>query len=118
MANAFDPQKKPDLFLIRGDSYSIPVTFSGVDLTGSTVFFTIKPALTNDAGDTTAVLTIEVTSHDDPTNGHTIIPLSNTDTEIEPGEYYYDLQIKNGSTITSIPARKCKIYADVTRRTS
>jgi hypothetical protein len=111
-----DPQKKPDLFLIRGDSYSIPVSFSGINLTGSTVFFTIKPALTNDADDTTAVLAIEVTSHDDPTNGHTIIPLTSTDTEIEPGEYYYDIQIKNGATVTSIPARKVKIVADVTRR--
>lgn len=115
---SFDPQKKPDLFIIRGDSYSIGVTLSGMDLTGTTVFFTVKAALDADATDAAALIAVEVTDHDDPTNGHTIIPLSATDTTVTPGEYYYDIQVKDGDTITSIPVRKCKIYADVTRRTS
>lgn len=112
------PQKKPDLFIIRGDTVTINALFSGVDLTGTTVFFTAKPALTDDTTDTNAVIAVEVTSHDDPTNGHTIIELSSTDTDVEPGDYYYDIQIKDGSEITSIPARKLRIYADVTRRIS
>ena len=114
--SGLDPQKRPDLFIIRGDTYSIGLRLSGLDLTGTTVFFTVKPELTDDAGDTTAVISVEVTDHDDPTNGHTIIPLSASDTEVDPGEYYYDIQVKDGDTITSIPARKCKVYADVTRR--
>lgn len=117
MAN-LEPQKRADLFLIRGDSKTIKFTISGYDLTGSTVFFTVKPDLTNDAGDTNAVITVEVTDHLNPTGGVTEIPLSASDTDVAPGTYYYDIQIKKGSTVTSIPARKCIIYADVTRRTA
>lgn len=112
---------KPDITLIRGDSYSISFELteegSPVDLTGSTVFFTAKPALTNDVSDNTAVISVEVTSHSDPTNGKTSIPLSSTDTDVTPAEYYYDVQVKrDDDTIVSIRARKLEIVADVTRR--
>ena len=112
-----DPPKKADLNILRGDSYSISVNM-GMDLTGTTVFFTAKPALTDDATDTTAVISVEVTSHDDAANGVTTIALSPTDTNVAPGEYYYDIQVKNGSDITSIAPRKLKVFADVTRRTT
>lgn len=119
MANNYEPQKKSDIFIIRGDTTAITFTLTGYDLTGSTVFFTAKPALTDDAADANAVITKEVTSHSDPTNGITIIDLDSTDTDVTPGTYYYDVQIKDSSgTITSIPARKLTIYADVTRRTT
>lgn len=118
MANTMEPQKKSDIFLIRGDSASITFTISGLDLTGTTVFFTAKPALVDDSGDSTAVITKEVTVHSNPTAGVTIIELDSTDTDVTPGTYYYDVQIKDGSTITSIPARKLTVYADVTRRTA
>lgn len=112
-----EPQKQPDLFIIRGDSASISFAMTGVDLTGATVFFTAKPALTDDAADTTAVITKEVTSHTDPTNGRTMIELDPTDTDVEPGIYFYDIQVKKASgAIVSIPARKLRIWADVTRR--
>lgn len=112
-----DPQTKPDLFIIRGDTYNIDFT-AGMDITGGTVFFTAKPTIADEANDTTAVITVEVTDHSDPTNGVTVIPLSSSDTNIDPGEYFYDIQIKVGSTVTSIPVRKLKVYGDVTRRTS
>lgn len=112
-----DPQKKPDLNLIRGDSYSISVNL-GRDLTGATVFFTAKPALTNDTDDANAVIEKEVTVHDDAAAGQTTIALTPSDTDVEPGEYYYDIQVKSGSDIVSTPVRKLKVYADVTRRTS
>lgn len=115
---ALEPQKQPDLFIIRGDNVSINFNVSGVDLTGATVFFTAKPELTDDAGDTTAVIAVETTSHTDPTAGRTVIELSPTDTNVEPGIYYYDIQIKKADgQIASIPARKMRIWADVTRRT-
>lgn len=112
---------KVDITLIRGDSSSIDFTLtdnnSPVDLTGATVFFTAKPALTNDVSDNTAVITVEVTSHTNPTAGETTIPLSDTDTDVTPGEYYYDIQVKrDGNVITSIHYRKLEIVADVTRR--
>lgn len=114
---------RSNLNLIRGDSSSIGFEFqeNGVasDLTGCTVFFTAKPALTNDTGDTSAVITVEVTSHTNPTAGITTIPLTSTDTNVDPGEYYYDIQVKKvDNSIVSIPAQLLTISADVTRRTT
>ncbi len=109
---------RPDIEIIRGDTTSIDFTSNGIDLTGSTVFFTAKTAIDNDVDDSTAAIAVEVTDHTDPTAGVTVIPLSSTDTNIEPGEYFYDIQIKNGDTVTSIEPRKLEIIADVTRRTS
>lgn len=113
----------PDIEIIRGDSETIEfeLTDNGeaVDLTGSEVFFTAKPALTNDAGDTTAVIKKNVTSHSDPTEGKTQIILTSTDTNVTPGIYYYDIQVKkSGNIITSIKARQLEVLADVTRRIS
>lgn len=113
----------PDINITRGDSESIrfELTDDGVavDLTGSTVFFTAKPALTDDDTDSTAVIHVEVTSHTDPTNGITTIPLSATDTDVAPGTYYYDIQVKKADdTIVSIRYRLLKVWADVTRRTT
>lgn len=118
MADKLDPQKKIDLHLIRGDSYTIKFTISGMDLTGATVFFTVKSAIDADATDAAALIAVEVTDHLNPTAGVTEIPLSASDTTVTPGEYYYDIQVKKGSTVTSIPVRRCKIYGDITRRTT
>ena len=110
---------RPDLLLIRGDSKSLNLTFAGIDLTGSTVFSTVKPALSADADDATAVIAIETTVHTDPTAGQTTIALTGSDTTVTPGVYYYDFQIKSASgDITSIPARRLTVTADVTRRVS
>lgn len=110
---------RPDISLIRGDTSTIEFTLEGIDLTGATVYFTAKPAYDDDVTDAAAVIAVEVTDHDDPENGHTIITLSNTDTNVTPGEYFYDIQVKRaGTVITSIRARKLEVFADVTRRTS
>jgi hypothetical protein len=114
-----DPQKKPDIFLIRGDSGSINFSLPGVDLTGGTVFFTAKPTIDADVTDAAAVIDIEVTDFtgSDPTNGECVIPLSATDTSVAPGIYYYDIQVKTaGGTIISIPVRKLEVFGDITRR--
>lgn len=119
MATPLDPQKKPDIFIVRGDTASISFSFSGVDLTGATVFFTAKPEISNSADDSDATIEKDVTSHDDPENGVTTIPLTATDTNVTPGIYFYDIQIKSADgTITSIPVRKMQIFGDITRRTS
>lgn len=108
---------KPDLFFIRGDSATINLTVTGIDLTGATVYFTARATLptTAVADDSDADISVAVTDHSDPTNGKTVIPLSATDTDIDPGKYYYDIQIKNGSEVTSIPTRRLEIISDTTR---
>lgn len=108
---------KPDLKIIRGDTSSINFTLEGVDLTGSTVFFTAKAVIDDDVTDAAAAIAVEVTSHTDPTAGITVIPLTASDTNVTPGEYFYDIQVKKADgTIVSIPKRKLEVFEDVTRR--
>lgn len=110
---------RPDITLIRGDTSSISLTLTGIDLTGATVFFTAKAAIDNAVDDSAAAITVETTDHVDPANGVTSIPLSSSDTNVTPGEYYYDIQVKKAdNSIISIPYRKLEIVADITRRTS
>lgn len=114
---------RTDITLIRGDNSSIGFELTqdstAVDLTGATVFFTAKPTLANESDDASAVIHVEVTDHTDPTNGKTSIPLSASDTNITPGTYYYDVQVKTAAgNIISIPARRLEVVADVTRRTA
>jgi hypothetical protein len=114
---------KPDLKLIKGDTYSIRFELTNdnepVDLTGSTVYFTAKAAFDDDTADNAAIIAVEVTDHTDPTNGLTDIPLSASDTTADAGEYYYDIQVKKAdASIASIKYRKLEIYEDVTRRSS
>jgi len=110
------------LEIIRGDSQEITVTFEDVDslpldLTDKTVFFTVKNINGIDSDDDTdAKITKEITVHSDPTAGITIISLTPAETDIEPGEYFYDLQIVyNGSVISTIKDI-VTIIQDVTKR--
>ncbi len=113
-----------NLTIIRGDTTNITLTLTdqngdAIDLTGATVFFTAKPDFDNDVADADAVITKEVSSHSDPTNGITVIPLTASDTNITPGIYQYDVQVKDaGGSIFSLPARQLKVIEDVTRRTT
>lgn len=110
---------RPDITLIRGDNSSINFTLEGVDLTGATVFFTAKSAIDDDATDSSAAIAVEVTDHTNPEAGETVIPLTSSDTDVTPGQYFYDIQVKKGdNTITSIRYRKLEVIADITRRTS
>jgi hypothetical protein len=112
--------------ITRGDDESIVVTFTDVnddpiDLTGSTVFFTVKTAeRLNGQNDDDASIKKNVTDHTDPTNGITTIPLTSVDTNLDPtANYWYDLQLKDSSgNISSTRKGKFSILADVTRRTT
>lgn len=63
-----------------------------VDITGSTVFFTVKT--TTSITDANASLKKDVTSHTFPTSGETDIELTSTDTSSLLGCYIYDIKIK------------------------
>lgn len=103
--------------LIRGDDATITVTFADTDLTGATVYFTVKSSL--DDADADAVISKDITSHSDPTNGETQIALSSSDTADLAGKYYWDLQLKDsGGVITSTRYGVMNVDKDVTIRTS
>lgn len=111
---------------IRGDDDNIKVTFKDadgavVDITGYTVFFTVKLREDlYDTDDTNAKISKKITVHSDPTNGETTIKLTSTDTAISSNaEYYYDIQLKSSTgDISSIDRGNFVITEDVTKRIS
>ena len=111
-----------NITLKRGDDFIATITLkvdnTPVDITGYTFFFTVKKRNDNVVNDSTALIQKIITSHTDPTNGITTLDLSNTDTDITPGEYFYDVQYKDTdnriTTITESPL--FIVNADTTRR--
>lgn len=109
------------LTIIRGDDVTIPVTFKDsagdpIDLTGSTVFFTVKNEKTD--SDNEAVISKSVASHTTPASGITQVVLTNEDTDIDAGSYYWDLQIKDSvGKIQSTKAAQFEVIQDITTRT-
>lgn len=109
----------------RGDDIELEITFSDsdtndpIDITSSTIYFTVKKIWDNLADDTQALISKEVTSHTNPTGWVTKIDLTNADTDIEPWEYDYDFQVKDQyGKIQSTIVGTLKVLRDVTRRTS
>lgn len=72
------------------------------DLTGDTIFFTVKRVFDDDSEDKSALIKIDVTNHVDVANGKSEIRLSPSSTNIKPGTYRYDIKLKtaDGSQIT------------------
>ena len=114
--------------VIRGDTNSLNVTFTNdvdgvrtpIDITGATVFFTVKKVGADDADDSTAVIEKQQTYHTDPTLGKTTIYLDPVDTQdLEPGVYEFDFQLKNADgAITSTIRNSMEILKDITRRSA
>ena len=111
-----------ELIIIRGDDVSINFTYkdssgAAIDITGYTLFFTAKPDIDDDATDAEAVITKDVTSHSSPTDGESIITLTNSDTDIDIGQYLADIQVKDDSgNITSSGQFYLIVNGDITRR--
>lgn len=106
----------------RGDSAPLTVIFKNaegeaVDLTSYAVFFTAKKNLKDD--DASAVISKKITNHIAAQEGKTIIDLTAAETDdIEPGTYYWDLQLVSGTSIMSTQYGTMEVKPDVTRRTS
>ena len=63
------------------------------DITDWTVYFTVKINM-NDS-DASAVISKTITDHVDATAGKTLINLEPTDTDLDAGNYYFDIGFKN-----------------------
>lgn len=111
-----------DITIFRGDDVTFTVNVvdassNAIDITGSTLFFTVKANETD--LDANALITKDVTSHTDPSNGETEVTLSNTDTEIRPGKYVYDFQVvTSGGSVTTYGRGAFIVKQDITLRTS
>lgn len=107
----------------RGDTREYTLTFvngdgSAIDITGWTIFFTMKEKESDDDDD--AKIKKDITSHSNPTGGITSFTLEAGDTDdLEGRKYYYDIQAKkaNGDIVTVTKGR-VRVLIDVTIRTS
>jgi len=107
------------LEIIRGDTTVYTVSFkdgsTAVNITGHTVFFTVKRRITDT--DTNALISKTVTTHSNAAGGITQVALSPTETTVATGTHVYDLQLKDAAgNIFSSHQGTCKVLADVTRR--
>lgn len=67
-------------------------------LVGATLYMTVKDKeFDKDQSDTTSLIKKTVSSHTDAANGKSVIKLSPQDTWIKPGNYYYDIQVKESN---------------------
>ena len=116
-----------DLTIYRGDDKTFNLAFTdgdgvGIDITGWTIFFTLKNArvFQDDTNDTDALIEKTVTSHSDPTIGLSAFSIGASDTSsLTPKTYVFDIQIKDsGGNIKTIIKGDFVLSADVTRRTS
>lgn len=93
---------RQNLNLIQGDSKNYNLTFrdssgTALDITGWTVYFTVKRTFSD--ADADAILSKTVTVHTDPTVGQTTIALTHADTEtLARGTYFYSIQAKPDAT--------------------
>jgi len=108
-----------DLSLIRGNSKNYKLSFqttsgSPVDITGYTVFFTVKKSVNQT--DDEAVISKTVTNHTNPTGGVTLIEITTTESNIPPGVYLYDIGYSIGSYKKTSDPEKFIVIGSVTRR--
>jgi hypothetical protein len=115
------PSTQPDLTWTRGDSGRLDVTVkesdgTAYDLTGATLFLTVKNALTD--ADSAAVIRKEVTSHDNAAGGLSHFDLLTTD-NATAATRFYDVQLKTSDAkIYTLFGGLWKVLADVTARTA
>lgn len=113
------------LSIYRGDDASIQFTIKdedgdAIDITNDTIFFTVKTAKNSTAAgsaDSTALIEKEngVGGHTTPTSGITTFTLTDADTAIAPGTYYYDVQrVDSGGLVSTIVVDEFEILAEVT----
>jgi hypothetical protein len=121
MSTATCTATSADLCWTRGDSGRLDVTVtqsdgSAYDLSGATLFLTVKNALTD--ADSAAVIRKEVTSHDDATAGESHFDLLTTD-NATAGTRFYDVQLKDSDNkIFTLFGGVWRVLADVTVRTA
>jgi hypothetical protein len=113
---------QPDLTWTRGDSGRLDVTVkesdgTAYDLTGCTLFLTVKNALT-DADSAAGVIRKEVTSHDNAAGGLSHFDLLTTD-NATAATRFYDVQLKTSDAkIYTLFGGLWKVLSDVTTRTA
>lgn len=106
--------------IIKGTDCSIAVTFTEdstpVDITGYSILFTVKQECKLSEDDVDASISKTITSHSDPTHGKSSISLTNEDTDLDPGYYYWDIRLIKDGIITQTRSDRLEIVQGVTTR--
>ena len=120
MSTAHCTATSADLCWTRGDSGRLDVTVTQSDgtaynLTGSTLFLTVKNALTD--ADSAAVILKEVTAHDDAEAGESHFEILTTD-NATAGVRFYDVQLVTDlGDVFTLFGGVWRVVGDVTIRT-
>jgi hypothetical protein len=87
-------------------------------LVGATLYFTVKTSNTDtEATDASAVIKKDITSHTNAAGGLSTIVLTDTDTNITPKKYFYDIKIKEAdSNIYLAQSGKITVGSNITNR--
>jgi hypothetical protein len=111
-----------DLTWTRGDSGRLDVVVKqadgeAYDLTGATLFLTVKTALT-DADSAAGVIRKEVTAHDNAAGGLSHFAIATGD-NATAATRFYDVQLKDSTNaIYTLFGGQWRVLADVTARTA
>ncbi len=106
----------------RWDSLPIPITINDsnwqpVDITGCTLYFTVKKTVWWESNDDEAIIKKDVSTHTDPTQWLTIISLTSEDTDQQIWSYYREIQLKFANwDILSSQNGVLTIIQDITKR--
>jgi hypothetical protein len=114
------------LTIQKGNPYSRVLQFNDTsvtpavayDLTGKTIFFTVKNLDDVADDDTDALINKEITVHTNAGAGTSLLELDTTDTDIEEGDYKYDFRIYQAVPLIQLNsyAGICEISNIVTKR--
>jgi len=107
--------------VIRGDTRTVNLTFlqsdgiTPINLAGGTVYFTVNSS-DDPTDDTSAAFQKTATSFTDAAKGKHTFTLTHADTDITPGDYWYDAQYTDavGNYVSSYRGRFV-LQSDTTR---
>lgn len=108
--------------IIEGDDKSFNLTIrdaqgNPLDITGWTVFVTVKEDTSET--DANALISKDITSHDDPSAGKTSFTFTSSETDGITGTKEYDVQTKDtANDISTVLRGEVTFSSDVTNRTS
>ena len=104
--------------IIKATDSSMTVNFTKnsvvFDLTGYTLYFTVKKIEDADKSDDEAIIQKTITTHTDPTGGISSIPLTNSDTNIDAGNYLWDIKLVKEGVVSATYSDYMEIVQNIT----
>ena len=106
------------LKIYRGDDITFKLTFkdsegTAQNITGGKIYFTAKES-SNEA-DSLAVIQVSSSTFSDPTSGIGEVSITNSESNVDVGKYYYDIQYITGAgKISTVQTGTLEVLQDIT----